>query len=248
MRYLITGAGSGIGAALARLLVRTDNEARLVIHTRGASDALEAVAQELRQHGAEIHTRLGDLAHEDNCLKLIAAARTNLGGLDALIANAGFPIIKALENSEPAELDYAFRGNVYSLYTMAREARSMLAQSRRGRLVAVGSFTAHLFRPDLPTFSLSAGAKGAVATACRALAIEFAADNITVNCVVPGLIKKDEGTRDGLAADELKRLEKIIPLGRLGTPEEVAAIIGFLLTEPAGYITGQALHVNGGLG
>ena len=111
----------------------------------------------------------------------------------------------------------------------------------------MGSFTSHVFRTDIYQFPLSAASKGALEVAVRSLAIVLAPARVTVNCVVPGYIEKEAGTKDGMSDAELERSLSRIPLGRIGRPAEVAATIEFLLSEEAGYITGQSLHVNGGL-
>lgn len=242
---LITGASSGIGAALAdRLAGRCRG---LVLHARSAGEELEEVARRVRAAGTTVVTQLGDLADEDVAKQLVALARGTFGRLDALVANAGFPILKSFDQGGLSDIDYAFRGNVYSFFTLVREARPLLEASERGRVVALGSFTSHVFRTDLPQFPLSAASKGALEVAVGSLAVLLAPARITVNCVVPGFIEKDAGTKDGLSDDELERSRARIPLGRIGLPREVAATIEFLLSQDAGYITGQSIHVNGGL-
>ena len=163
------------------------------------------------------------------------------------MGNAGFPSFTPFAQSARSDLEYAFAANLFSFYELARAAQAALAQAPAGRLVAVGSFTAHVFRPDMPDFPLSAASKGGLETLVKSLALAFAPQQITVNCVVPGYIRKDAGTRDGLSEDALNKLQSRIPLGRIGEPEDVAAAIAFLLSAEARYITGQTLHVNGGL-
>jgi NAD(P)-dependent dehydrogenase (short-subunit alcohol dehydrogenase family) len=106
---------------------------------------------------------------------------------------------------------------------------------------------AHSFRTDGPVFLASAAAKGGLETMVRALAVELAPERITVNCVVPGLIEKDAGTQSSMTPEQWRVALARIPLGRLGKPAEIAAATAFLVSEEAGYVTGQSLHVNGGL-
>ena len=164
-----------------------------------------------------------------------------------MIASAGFPVPATLETATDCDFERAFRGNALSFAAMARAARPLLAASEGGRIVAVGSFTAHVFRTDLPQFPASVAAKGALESMVRALALAFAADGITVNCVVPGFIAKDDGVTGAIDADRLRGIAGRIPLGRLGAPDDVAAMIAFLAGSEAAYVTGQCLHVNGGL-
>ena len=114
-------------------------------------------------------------------------------------------------------------------------------------MVSTGSFLSDVFRPVAGHFPATAAAKAALVALTRSLASQVAPDGVTVNCVVPGVIQKATGRHSALTEDARARVLAAIPLGRLGTPEEVAAVIAFLLSPAAGYITGQCLHVDGGL-
>lgn len=239
--FLITGSSSGIGATLARRVAGPGTA--FVLHARRSKDALDRVAEEVRAKGAQAVTLLGDLAERGTGSALVDAARQSFGQLDAVVANAGFPIFRTFEDGGPEDLDYAFRGNLYSLFELARASRDLLKASDHPRLVAVGSFTAHYMRAGAPLYPMSAASKGAIEVAVRSMAVDFAKDGILVNCVVPGEINSSGGP----VPERLKEIEKLIPLGRLGRPEEVADTIRFLISPEASYITGQSFHVNGGL-
>jgi len=242
---VITGASSGIGAALARRVAGPDIS--VLLHARKSRQALEAVAREAEAAGAKVALAFGDLAEAGVSESVISACIAAFGGCDALVANAGFPLFKSFADGDASDIEYAFRGNLFSFFAMARAARPHLKRSEAARIVAVGSFTAHVFRTDMLQFPLSAASKGALEIAVRSLAVEFAADGGTVNCVVPGYIAKDKGTGDGMSAERLAELETQIPAGRLGRPDDVAAMIAFLLGPDAAYVTGQSIHVSGGL-
>ena len=242
---IVTGAATGIGAAVALRLAREG--ARLTLHTRRSVEPLQALARQARDQGAEVELVLGDLAQLGTAAEIVQAHTDRFGRLDALVAVAGFPLRKRLEEMTAEDVGYAFRGNSESFFELAQAAYPMLRDSGRGRIVAVGSFTAHVFRTDLPQFPASAASKGALEVAVRTLALAMAKDGINVNCVVPGFIERDVSHTDGPQGEALAEIVRRIPLGRRGTPEDIAGAISFLLGSEADYITGQSIHVNGGL-
>lgn len=242
---IVTGASSGIGAATA--LTLADSFAGLVLHARSSAEALERVAQQARAAGAQVITVLGDLGDEHLPGRLVAQALEHFGRLDCVVANAGFPILKGFEDGSLGDLDRAFRGNSHSFFALAQAAGEALAAAPEGRIVAVGSFTAHVFRNDIRQFPLSAASKGALEVLVRSVAMALAPQQVTVNCVVPGFIQKPSGAQDSVSDEELTRTAQSIPLGRPGQPQDVASAIDYLASPAARYITGQTLHVNGGL-
>lgn len=241
---LITGASSGIGAALAKRLA--GKVAGLVLHARRSVDELEKIASQIKASGTAVETVLCDLGERGASSQIIEAAEKRFGRLDGIAANAGFPVFKSLEEGTLDDIENAFRGNLFSFFELARASKTLLKQSPAGRIVATGSFTAHVFRTDLRQFPISAASKGGLETAVRSIAAIMSADGITVNCVVPGFIEKDNNT-SSMSAQEREAAAARIPLSRYGRTDEVAAAIEFLLSADASYITGQSIHVNGGL-
>jgi 3-oxoacyl-[acyl-carrier protein] reductase len=242
---IITGASSGIGAALARTLA--GQVGGMVLHCRSARDKLEAVAREVSSQGTPTAQIFGDLGNHGIASQIVDAAAAQFGRIDCVVANAGFPILKSFSDGTQDDIEFAFRANLFSFFELARAAHGYLKKAPDPRLVAVGSFTAHVFRNDIRQFPISAASKGGLETAVRSLAAAMSTDGITVNCIVPGFIRKEQGTKDGIPDKEQLATQARIPLGRFGEPSEVAAAIAFLLSKEAGYITGQSLHVNGGL-
>jgi NAD(P)-dependent dehydrogenase (short-subunit alcohol dehydrogenase family) len=243
---LITGAASGIGAALARRLAIPG--AGLVLHTRASDEALQRVAAEAEAKGAEVATRLGDLAAPATAALLVAAAEERFGRLDALVANAGFADWTPAGELDDARLEASLQAMPAAFLRMATAALPLLKASGKGRVVAVSTFLAHVFRlADGRVAPASAAAKAAMEGLAKSLAVQLAADRVTVNVVVPGYIRKERGTHTALSDADRSHIAQGIPLGRLGEPAEVAAAIAFLLSDEAAYITGQLVHVDGGL-
>lgn len=244
-RVLITGAASGIGAATARRLAGPGTS--LLLHTRSNGDKLEAVAAQVRAGGSAVETMLGDLGDSALPGALVARAVEVFGGLDALVANAGWARKVPLLDSTLEELEAPVDAIARGFALMAQAAAPHLKASACGRIVAVSAFGPHVYRPGVMTFPATSAAKAALETHVRSLAFELAADGVTANAVVPGFIQKDEGTSRAVTPEAAAQVAAQIPMGRLGSSEEVAAVIVFLLTPEAGYVTGQLIHVNGGL-
>jgi len=239
---LVTGAGSGIGAACCRRLAAPGTA--ILVHTRKNAEGAAHVAETVRERGGLAETMLGDIADPALPAALVARAVERFGGLDVVIHAAGFadktPFAEAADATFAKSLDAVLWGFI-------RLARAALPHLNEGRVIAISSFVAHVFRTDVATFPASAAAKAGMEALVRALAVEAAAKGTTVNAISPGYTRKDPGAHAALTAAQWEAVTAKIPLKRLGTPEDVAAMAGFLASAEAGYVTGQVLHVNGGL-
>ncbi|EKF41871.1 short chain alcohol dehydrogenase-related dehydrogenase [Nitratireductor indicus C115] len=237
----ILGAGAGIGAALARRLAGPGQ--RLILHTGSRAASLDAVSRDCVEAGAETRTFLGDLAEEET-MNGLRNAFEGSAPLDALVFAAGYARRSTYEGASEKDLLAALLAMPVAFHRAARCCLPYLAKGH-GRIVCISAFGAH--RTRQVRFPATAPAKAALEAQIRTLAAEAAPYGITCNAVVPGLIAKPKGAHSSLTEDEWAELRSAIPAGRFGDANEVAAVIAFLLSREAGYITGQSIHVDGGL-
>jgi 3-oxoacyl-[acyl-carrier protein] reductase len=242
---LVTGAGSGIGAAICRRLAGPG--VGLLVHTGSHRERADAVAADCAAKGAACRVEIGNLAEAALPARLVEAAASAFGRLDAVVANAGFADRRKIGELDDAGFERSLDVMPFGLFRLATAAAPLIGKSPSGRIVAVSSFLAHVFKLGGDAFPASAAAKGGMEALVRSLAAQFAPTGATVNAVVPGYIQKDAQTHSALDPAGWQRALDRVPLGRLGQPDEIAAIVEFLLGPNAGYITGQVMHVDGGL-
>ncbi len=242
---LVTGAASGIGAAVCRTIASP--ETAILVHTRRNRDAAQAVAEQARQAGALAEVALGDLADPDTASALVAETIGHYGRLDILVSNAGFADRTAFTDLTNQALVASTEAIQGAFFRLAQAALPYLRQAQDPRIIAVSSFVAHTFRSDITAFPASAAAKAGLEALVKSLAIALGGNGVTVNAVVPGFIRKDSAAHRAIDPSALAAQIARIPLGRIGEPAEVAAVIAFLASPAAAYVTGQTIHVNGGL-
>jgi len=233
---LVTGASGGIGGAIARALHR-QGAAVLLAGTR--QGALEALAVEL---GERTRVHAADLAEPAAADALVKDAETALGKLDILVNNAGLTRDGLAVRMKDEDWQKVLDVDLTAGFRLARAAMRGMMRRRFGRIIGISSVVGVTGNPGQANY---AAAKAGMIGLSKALAAEVATRGITVNCVAPGFIAS--AMTDALTPDQKERIAGTIPMGRLGVPEDVAASVVFLASDQAGYITGQTIHVNGGM-
>ncbi|WP_017462198.1 3-oxoacyl-ACP reductase FabG [Dyella ginsengisoli] len=236
---LVTGSSRGIGRAIALRLARAGYD--LVLHCRARRDEAEAVAGQIRAMGRSARILQFDIADRAACRAALEADVAAHGAPYGVVCNAGLTRDGAFPALSDDDWDSVLRTNLDGFYNVLHPlAMPMIRRRAPGRIVCIASVSGLIGNRGQVNYSAS---KAGVIGAAKALAVELAKRGITVNCVAPGLIDTD--MLDGeVPVEEILR---IIPAQRMGTPEEVAAAVQFLMSPDAGYITRQVLAVNGGL-
>lgn len=243
---LITGASSGIGAATARALAGADTA--IALHARRNRAGAEAIADQLKSSGAETLIVEGDLAQAGTAARLIDETAARFGRLDIVVSNAGFADRRPVGELDRVAWEASLAAMTTAFFELATAAKPLLVEAgASGRLVGVSSFVAHAFARGLMTFPASAAAKAGMEAFARALAVDLAPAGVTVNCVAPGFVEKDASAHAAVPRERMAEVSRSIPMGRYGTPAEIAAVIAFLCSPAASYVTGQTIHVNGGV-
>jgi 3-oxoacyl-[acyl-carrier protein] reductase len=233
---LVTGASGGIGAEIARAL----HAGGAVVALSGTRvEPLEALAAEL---GEGAHVCPANLSDASSVEALPKAAITAMGGLDILVNNAGITRDGLSMRMSDDDWQSVIDVNLTAAFRLMRGSLRMMMKARWGRIINITSIVGQTGNPGQVNY---AAAKAGLVGASKSMALEVASRGVTVNCVAPGFIAT--AMTDKLNDDQKGALMGQIPVGRMGTPNEIAAAVRYLASPEAGYVTGAVLHVNGGM-
>ena len=233
---LVTGATGGIGSAIARAL-----------HAQGATvaisgtrrEVLDTLAGELKERVHVLPCNLSDMTEVE---ALVPAAEAAMGQLDILVANAGITRDNLFVQLRDEDFDDVIRVNLTATFRLARAATKLMMRKRFGRIIAITSVVGVTGNPGQGNYAAS---KAGLIGMMKSIAAEYARRNVTANCIAPGFIATP--MTDALNDKQREAILTRVPAGRLGTPEDIAAAAVYLASNEAAYVTGQTIHVNGGM-
>ena len=234
---LITGASRGIGRAIA--LAVSEAGYKVTAHYNKGKDAAQSLQNEIIQKGGQVDLIQFDISNRDECREKLEKLTEEKGAFWGIICNAGVCADNAFPALSPEEWDTVLRTDLDSFFNVLHPLIMPLCRKKKGRIITLSSMSGITGNRGQVNYS---AAKAGIIGATKALAAELASRSITVNCIAPGIIETD------MIADlQMDMALPLIPMGRIGKPEEVAALAVFLLSESASYITRQVISVNGGM-
>jgi 3-oxoacyl-[acyl-carrier protein] reductase len=236
---IVTGGNRGIGLAIARLLA--EDGASVVVSGRDAA-RLHAAVKELESLGAPAMAVAADAAKREDADRLVEATRERFGRIDVLVNNAGITRDQLLVRMKDDDWDQVLDTNLRGVFLMTRAVGKVMMRQKSGRIINIASTAGAMGNPGQVNYS---AAKAGVIGLTKAAGRELAHWNILVNAVAPGLIETDMAA--SIPAEAREAMLQQVPLKRIGQGREVAEVVRFLAGDGASYITGQTIHVNGGL-
>lgn len=237
---LVTGASRGIGRATALELAK--HGANVVVNYAGSKDKAEEVVAEIQALGREAYAAQADVADSEAVQAMVKEAIERFGSLDILVNNAGITRDNLMMRMKEEDFDAVVNTNLKGVFNCSKAVMRQMMKQRAGRIINLASVVAVLGNAGQANY---VAAKAGVIGLTKSMARELASRNVTVNAVAPGFIETD--MTDVLTEEVKTEMLKQVPLGKLGQPEQIAKVVRFLASDDANYMTGQTIHVDGGM-
>ncbi|WP_261132776.1 3-oxoacyl-[acyl-carrier-protein] reductase [Bacillus sp. Marseille-Q3570] len=237
---LVTGASRGIGRAIAIELAKQG--ASVAVNYSGSEEKARKVVEEIQENGGQAFAIQSDVSSMDSVTAMIKEVVSTYGSLDILVNNAGITRDNLLMRMKEEEWDEVINTNLKGVFNCTKAVTRQMMKQRSGRIINMASVVGVAGNPGQANY---VAAKAGVIGLTKTTAKELSSRGITVNAVAPGFIETD--MTDALEGSVKDEMLKQIPLARLGRPEDIAAAVKFLASEESGYITGQTIHVDGGM-
>lgn len=237
---IVTGASRGIGKDIALYLAKEG--AKVAVNYSGSKEKAEEVVEEIKSFGGEAFAIQANVDQSEDVQNLISATLENFGSIDILINNAGITRDNLLMRMKEQEWDDVLNTNLKGVFLSTKAVTRQMMKQRKGRIINITSIVGVSGNPGQANY---VAAKAGVIGLTKTTALELASRNITVNAVAPGFITTD--MTEALPEDVKAQMLSQIPLAKFGNTEDIAKAVAFLASDDANYITGQTLHVNGGM-
>lgn len=237
---IVTGASRGIGKDIALYLAKEG--AKVAVNYSGSKEMAEAVVEEIKSFGGEAFAIQANVDKVEDVQTLVSATLEQFGAIDILVNNAGITRDNLLMRMKEQEWDDVLNTNLKGVFLCTKSVTRQMMKQRYGRIINITSIVGVSGNPGQANY---VAAKAGVIGLTKSTALELASRNITVNSVAPGFITTD--MTDALPEDVKTQMLNQIPLAKFGNPEDIAKAVAFLASDDANYITGQTLHVNGGM-
>ncbi len=237
---LVTGASRGIGRSIALELAKQG--ASVAVNYSGSEDRAQAVVEEIEAMGQKAFKVQADVSNEKSVKEMITSVVDTFGSIDILVNNAGITKDNLLMRMKEDEFDQVINTNLKGVFLCTKAATRPMMKQRSGKIINVASIVGVSGNPGQANY---VAAKAGVIGMTKSVAKELASRNILVNAVAPGFISTD--MTDALSDEQRTSMLELVPLGKLGTPENVATVVKFLASDDAEYITGETIHIDGGM-